>query len=92
MQITSFRWWFENRVSGDITVAQFPNWPLWGIGICSVATTVAEPGSALGKGIVWARTGLWIYWAADELLRGVNPWRRFLGSAVIAWQCLGLLR
>jgi hypothetical protein len=24
-----------------------------------------------------------VMWAGDELLRGVNPWRRCLGSAVL---------
>ena len=28
----SFRWWFENRETGQITIAQFPNWPLFAIG------------------------------------------------------------
>jgi hypothetical protein len=32
-----------------------------------------------------AAVGL-IWWAADEVLRGVNPWRRLLGGAVLAAQ------
>jgi hypothetical protein len=24
------------------------------------------------------------WWAVDEVLRGVNPWRRLLGTAVLA--------
>ena len=40
----SARWWFENRETGDITIAQFPNWPLWGIGIISLVTLAAQQG------------------------------------------------
>jgi hypothetical protein len=24
-----------------------------------------------------------VWWAVDEIVRGVNPWRRFLGAAVL---------
>jgi hypothetical protein len=91
MQITSLRWWFENRETGDITIAQFPNWPLWSIGISSLVAAGTESGSTLEQAALLARTGLWFYWGADELLRGVNPWRRALGSAAIAWQGFELL-
>lgn len=33
-----------------------------------------------------AATCLWIYWGLDEVVRGVNPWRRILGPAVLVWQ------
>jgi hypothetical protein len=32
-----------------------------------------------------------LFWGADELIRGVNPWRRLLGALVIAWQLIGLV-
>ncbi len=35
--------------------------------------------------------GLWVFWGADELIRGVNPWRRVLGTVVIAWQLIRLV-
>lgn len=31
-------------------------------------------------------------WAGDEVLRGVNPFRRILGIAVLAWLVLSLVR
>jgi hypothetical protein len=34
---------------------------------------------------------LWLYWGADELVRGVNPWRRLLGTGVVLWQLARLL-
>ena len=30
-------------------------------------------------------TGSLIVWAVDEVVRGVNPWRRFLGVAVLIY-------
>ena len=32
-----------------------------------------------------------IVWAGDEVLRGVNPWRRLLGGGVLAFTLVGLL-
>jgi hypothetical protein len=32
-----------------------------------------------------------VWWALDELVRGVNPFRRVLGGAVLGWFVLGLL-
>ncbi len=85
VRLASLRWWFENRKTGQITIAQFPNWPLWGIAATWLVTALARS-SALGQTASWARTGLWLYWAGDEIVRGVNPWRRAVGVAVVAWQ------
>ena len=92
MRIGSLRWWFQNRETGELTIAQFPNWPLWGVGISWLVAAASETDSTLSQVSVWARTGLWIYWGADEVFRGVNPWRRVLGGTVIAWQGLDLIR
>lgn len=80
------RWWFENRRTGDITVAQFPNWPLFGIGLAWLTAWIVTDGSRLHDIAGVAATLLWLYWGADEVLRGVNPWRRLLGASVIIWQ------
>jgi hypothetical protein len=87
-----FRWWFENRETGDITVAQSPNWPLFAVGSAWLVGWVADDGSRLDDIAGVAATGLLLYWGADELLRGVNPWRRLLGAAVILWQLVGIVR
>jgi len=86
VRIGSLRWWFENRHTGDLTLAQFPNWPLWGIAATWVVSALVGTGSPSGEAVSGIRTGLWIYWAGDEILRGVNPWRRGLGVVVLAWQ------
>ena len=90
MRIGSFRWWFENRQTGELTIAQFPNWPLWAIAISWIVRRTVETGSTIDDIADRAETVLWFYWAADELLRGVNPWRRLLGALVIAWRAITL--
>lgn len=89
--ITSIRWWFESRQTGQITVGQFPNWPLFAIAGATVLRRLTEAGSTVNDGAGWLVTGLWLYWGGDELLRGVNPWRRLLGAGVIGWQLVRLL-
>jgi hypothetical protein len=32
-----------------------------------------------------------LVWAVDELFRGVNPWRRFLGAAVLGYELTTLI-
>jgi hypothetical protein len=86
-----FRWWFENRETGAITVGQFPNWTLFGVGVAWVILRIADDGSRLHDIAGVAATVLWLYWGADEVLRGVNPWRRMLGVGVIVWQITQLV-
>lgn len=86
VRVGSPRWFFENRETGEITVAQFPNWPLFAIAGGWILRAFTADGSVVhdlsGVGV----TVLWIYWGADELIRGVNPWRRLVGSGVLVWQ------
>ena len=86
-----FRWWFENRTTGDITIAQSPNWPLFAIGGAWVLRQILDSGTPHDL-LGWATRGLWFFWGGDEIVRGVNPWRRALGTAVVAWQVIGLWR
>ena len=90
-RVGSWRWWFEHRETGEITIAQFPNWPLWGIGAGWLAGRVADGGSTPDRLAAIGVTALWVIWGADELLRGVNPWRRVLGASVLGWQALRLI-
>jgi hypothetical protein len=91
MRVASPRWWFENRETGRITVAQFPNAPLVGAAAAWVVRRLAPEGSTLEDLSGIAFVVLLLVWAADEVVRGVNPWRRLLGSVVIAWQLARLL-
>ncbi len=85
-----YRWWFEDRKSGEITIAQFPNWPLWSIGGLWLVRTFVDNGSTTYDVLGWMIRGLWLVWAADELVRGVNPWRRLIGATVITWQAISV--
>ena len=89
-RVTSARWWTENRSTGEITIAQFPNWPLFAIGAAWLIGLLADEDSAMNDLAGSASTALWLFWGADELVRGVNPWRRVLGSMVIVWQIASL--
>jgi hypothetical protein len=71
-------WFFRNRRTGHVTIAQFPNLPLW-IFIATVALRrVAHTGTA-ARAIDWIGVAALAGWALDEVFRGVNPWRRLLG-------------
>lgn len=79
-------WTFRNRRTGAITVGQWPNAPLWiFLGVSAVRWS-ADPRASIALGLRLAAGLALAWWAADEVLRGVNPWRRFLGGAVLAGQ------
>jgi hypothetical protein len=84
-------WWFRHRHTGDITVAQVPNWPLYAIGALWVARRLVDSGGSAYSVMGWASTGLWLFWGLDEIVRGVNPWRKLLGAVVVSWQLFSVL-
>jgi hypothetical protein len=86
-----FDWWFRDRRTGRIVVGQFPNIPLW-IFIATVGLRwIVTTGSArtVVDGIALVALA---WWAIDEAVRGVNPWRRVLGLGVVGFVLVGLLR
>ena len=73
-------WLFRNRRSGQITVAQFPNIPLW-LFLATVALRqVVATGTNAHTIIDWTGLVALGWWSVDEVVRGVNPWRRILGA------------
>ena len=83
MPYAALDWFFRDRRSGRIVIGQWPNLPLWLFGLLQAIAWVAGEGVAVGR---WAVLGSRIalaVWAADEVFRGVNPWRRCLGAAVL---------
>ncbi len=85
-------WFFRNRHTGEITIAQFPNVPLWVFLIATALRWLFGPSGGIRTALdALAAAGL-VWWAVDEVLRGVNPWRRILGGAVLAGQVVGYLR
>jgi hypothetical protein len=74
---------FVNRRTGGLTVAQWPNVAL----SVSIALSIARRFN-IPKGTPKTTLGVLsamvtIVWAVDELVRGVNPFRRMLGFVVL---------
>jgi hypothetical protein len=84
-------WFFRDRTSGRIVIGQWPNPPLWLFGLMQAIAWISGEDTAIGG---WAKLASWIaltYWAGDEVLRGVNPWRRCLGAAVLLGMAVRLI-
>jgi hypothetical protein len=82
-----FRWFLQNRETGAITIAQAPNLFLWIAIVSAVLIWVGHPSERLGVALAILFKAALFFWAGDEVLRGINPWRRCLGIAVL---CYGL--
>ena len=77
------RWLFINRRTDGITIAQWPNVALSVFIALSIARRLN-----IAKGTPQTTLRLLsavaiLVWAADELIRGVNPFRRILGLSVL---------
>ena len=78
------RWLFRNRQTGRYTVAQWPNVALSVFILAAVVMRVFHPAGVAGSMLRWVRFAALVVWAVDEIGRGVSPFRRFLGGAVLA--------
>lgn len=88
---TLFRWLFENRETGRITVAQMPNLPLAIFLAAAGLRMLFHPRHAFGVVVSVVATGALLWWALAEIVRGVNPFRRILGGLVVAATVVGLV-
>jgi hypothetical protein len=89
---SAFDWCFRSRETGHITIAQFPNIPL-GLFLASVVVGWVVPETTTAHQVVdWVGVAALGWWAADELIRGVNPWRRALGVVGLALTISGVVR
>ena len=78
-EATTLNWWFRDRGTGEIVIAQFPNVALRiFLGSVAVRVIVAD-GTRADSAAAWVGAGALAWWAVDEVIRGVNPWRRVLG-------------
>jgi hypothetical protein len=75
---------FRSRDTGRITVAQVPNWQLSVWFVAFIALRIGQPHGALRDGLRVIATVALGAWAIDEILRGVNPFRRLVGTGVLA--------
>lgn len=76
--MTVIGWFFRDRRSGRIVIFQWPNVAL----LVWLGAKAAAALFDLDTRVVATLALGW--WAADEIVRGVNPWRRLLGTVVLA--------
>lgn len=88
----AFDWVFRSRIDGQVVIVQRPNLSLWIFVVGRLVRAFLDAGTQPATGAQVVATFAIVWWAADELARGVNPWRRFLGTAVLAVQIVALLR
>ena len=85
-------WLFRDRHTGRITIVQAPNLALGLFLVAAVLRWLLDPSGGLKTALDGLATVALVWWAVDEVVRGVNPWRRLLGGAVLAGQLLKYLR
>ncbi|MDX6286696.1 MAG: hypothetical protein QOG53_2181 [Frankiales bacterium] len=79
----SVDWLFRSRKTGKFTIAQMPNAPLaLFVGFRIAQVLVSARGTAHDV-LGWLAIAALAWWGLDELLRGVNPFRRILGAAAL---------
>ena len=77
-------WLFRSRVTGRYTVAQMPNLPLLLFVGFRIAQALVSPHGTAHDVLRWSAIVALALWGADEVVRGVNPFRRILGASVLA--------
>ena len=80
------RWCFEDRGTGQLVFAQWPNLPLWIFLVAFAVQMILRPTGRLLTAVVVVAAISLTWWALDELIRGCNPWRRALGAGALAYQ------
>lgn len=84
-----FDWLLRDRRTGRIVVAQRPNAAAW-VYVLSLVVRRVVPDGVVTPVVVIGTVAL-VAWAVDEIVRGVNPFRRLLGAGVLVVQAVGLL-
>lgn len=86
------RWFFRNRETGAITIAQAPNLVLWIVIVAGVLLMIWPSAGRMSTILMVIFKGGLIVWAVDEIVRGINPWRRCLGAAVATYELATLFQ
>jgi len=84
-------WFFRNRETGAVTVVQAPNLVLWIAIAAAFLRWVWLSSGQAGVALTVIIKGGLLLWAADEIVRGVNPWRRCLGTGVALYEIITAL-
>ena len=81
---------FRDRSTGQVVIAQLPNLPLIVFLVAAAVRRFASPGGATGTAVSLVATAAILWWSVDEVVRGVNPFRRILGGVVAVVTLAGL--
>ena len=65
-------------------IAQAPNLALSVFACAAAADYLLKPAGVAGVALRGVKVASLSIWAVDELVRGVNPWRRTLGAVTLA--------
>jgi hypothetical protein len=84
-------WVFRSRRTGRITIAQFPNTALWIFFVTVVVRWVVPVRGSIRTGVDVVAVAALAAWALDEVIRGVNPWRRVLGLGGCGFVVAGIV-
>ncbi|MDF0579888.1 hypothetical protein [Bradyrhizobium yuanmingense] len=84
-------WFFRSRETGAITIAQWPNLILWIVIVAGLLLWIWPSAGRASVVLTIVFKGGLMIWGADEIIRGVNPWRRCLGAAVVVYELTTLV-
>jgi hypothetical protein len=73
---------FRDRKTGRIVIAQRPNPALLVFLVASVIQRFGHPHGRVRSVIGAVAVIALLWWAVDEMVRGVNPFRRLLGVVI----------
>ncbi len=76
-------WLFRNHETGELTIAQTPNVSMIVFVVAWLSRRILSPAGWVGTLFDVIVAGAIVWWALDEIVRGVNPWRRILGAIVL---------
>jgi hypothetical protein len=87
----AFDWLFRDRRTGAVVIAQLPNPPLLVFLVAALLRRVLLTDGPAATVLQVVATAALVWWAGDEVLRGVNPFRRLLGASVLVATVAGLV-
>lgn len=82
---------FRSRETGEVVIGQWPNLPLWVFLATAVIGRILDLDGTPERVVRVVGAAALAWWAVDEMLRGVNPFRRLLGAFVLLVTIAGLV-
>ena len=85
----AFDWFFRDRSTGRVVIAQRPNVALALFLSAAAIRAFAHPAGNAGTVVSAVAALALVWWSVDEVARGVNPFRRAMGAAVLTLTVAG---